>query len=282
MIEVHAPAKINLGLEILRKRPDGYHDINTLFAAVDLTDHLEIRRTDREVLCRVEGNATLAAESYDENLCTRAARLLLSELGVDGGVEIVLRKSIPIGAGLGGGSSDAAATLKGILQLFETELDPDRLARVALSIGSDVPFFLSGGLAVGGGQGEVLEPWSQRLPWHILLVNPGVHISTPEAFRLVGREGERSPSNLRRVIERALLDPALLATELINDFQEPVFQAWPEVEEIHHHIAMATNPLYSGMSGSGSTLFGLYNDRASAFDAAEHFPEHFTHVGTLG
>ena len=178
---------------------------NTIFAALDLTDRLEFTRTDGEVLCRVEGNDRLAAESSDENLCTKAARLLLSELSLGGGVEIFVRKSIPIGAGLGGGSSDAAATLRGVLDLYQAEIAPDQLTRIALSIGSDVPFFLDGGIAVGGGQGEVLEPLTDALPWYLLLVNPGVHISTPEAFPSCWTGG-RAEQNRLAWIDRACLD----------------------------------------------------------------------------
>lgn len=280
MLTRTAPAKINLGLEVLRRRPDGYHDINTIFATVDLVDRLSIRpRTDSKITCRVLGDERLATEGGEENLCARAARHLLEEGGVDRGVDIVLDKRIPTGAGLGGGSSDAAETLLAVREIFAIDVEDDRLREIGLQLGSDVPFFVDGGVALGGGQGEVLTPIDITLPWHLLLVNPGVHVPTPEAYRLIGRSDERPASDLVEIVRRGVDDPSILTNRLANDFQKPVFARWPEVAGVHKRLTAQTGVLFAGMSGSGSTLFGLFATRGDAERGAKEFGERFTHVG---
>lgn len=283
-IELQAPAKVNLGLEILRRRADGYHDLNTLFATVDLADTVVISRIDSpEVVFRVEGDSVLASEPAGGNLCVRAAELLLYEAGrTRVGLAINLVKRIPTGAGLGGGSSDAAATLRGVSKLLGLHVGESRLHTIALSLGSDVPFFLRGGVALAGGQGEKLESLDIDLPWSILLVNPGIHVPTPDAYRLVGREGERTGSDLVGLLRDAISDPELLRTRLRNDFERPIFDRWPQIAELYGRIASTADNLHTGMSGSGSTLFGLYAERGAAERAAGYFAEYFTHVGRLG
>ena len=280
MITRQAPAKINLGLEVLRRRPDGYHDINTIFATVDLFDRVVLRRVDGpEVTCSVVGDDRLAAEAGEENLCVRAARRLLEKVGLDVGVDMLLEKNIPTGAGLGGGSSDAAATLLGLRRLYDIDCSDEELREIGLELGSDIPFFIPGGLALGGGQGEVLTPIKLLLPWHIVLVNPGVHVPTPKAYGLVGRREERPSSDLVEVLRRGVTDPSLLADTLINDFQEPVFRTWPAIAERHERLASLPGVLYSAMSGSGSTLYGLFEERGAAEEAAGAFSSDWTHVG---
>lgn len=283
-IERKAPAKVNLGLEILRRRPDGYHDLNTLFATVDLVDTVVISRSDSPgVVCRVEGDPGLASEPAGSNLCVRAAELLLYEAGLTRvGLAIDLVKRIPTGAGLGGGSSDAAATLRGVSQLLGLHVGESRLHTIALSLGSDVPFFLRGGVALAGGQGEELEAIDIDLPWSILLVNPGIHVPTPEAYRIVGHVGERSATDLVGLIRSGIIDPEALRSRLVNDFELPVFNRWPEIAELYGCLRATDGNLYTGMSGSGSTLFGLYAERGAAERAAGHLADCFTHVGRLG
>ncbi len=283
-VELRAPAKVNLGLEILRRRPDGYHDLNTLFATVDLFDTLVISRKDSPgVGCRVRGDALLAAEPTGANLCVRGAELLLYEAGrTREGIAIDLVKNIPTGAGLGGGSSDAAATLRGVARLLGLHVGETRLHTIALSLGSDVPFFLQGGVALAGGQGEELEAIDIELPWTILLVNPGIHVPTAEAYRLVGREGERPATDLVARVRRGLTDPGSLGGALVNDFERPVFTHWPEIAELYGRLAATDGTVHTGMSGSGSTLFALYQEREAAERAAGYFAGYFTHVGRLG
>ncbi len=280
MITRTAPAKINLGLEVLRRRPDGYHEINTLFATIDLVDRLQLTpREDGAVTCRIVGDEKLAAEGEEENLCSRAARRLFEEAGSSRGVEIVLEKVIPTGAGLGGGSSDAAATLLGLRELFEIECNDARLREIGLELGSDIPFFINGGVALGRGQGEILTPVNVELPWHLLLVNPGIHVPTPKAYRLIGRSDERPGSDLVAKVRRGVDDPSTLPALMVNDFERPVFEEWPAIAAIHRRLAAQKGVLHAGMSGSGSTLFGLFAEQGEAVTAAREFGEYFTHVG---
>lgn len=277
-MNVQAPAKINLGLEVLRRRPDGYHDVNTIYAAVDLCDEVELRpRPDGEIVCRVEGNERLANEPAEENLCVRAARALRSTLEIEAGLTIDLRKRIPAGAGLGGGSSDAAAILRGAPSCWGRAASPDALLSLAAQLGSDVPFFLGNGLAHATSRGEVLRPLDLALPWAVLLVNPGIHISTPEAYGAVNRTGERPASDLSDAVRRGIDDPSSLRGTIVNDFENPIFARYPLLKEIK-------NRLYEGgaflalMSGSGSTLFGLFPKRMDAEAARSGFAECWTHV----
>jgi 4-diphosphocytidyl-2-C-methyl-D-erythritol kinase len=276
-LQLLAPAKINLGLEVLRRRPDGFHDINTIFAAIDLCDELLLRpRYDGIITCRVEGNDQL--ETDDRNLCVRAASALRASLGDRMlGLDIHLTKRIPIGAGLGGGSSDAASTLLGALRLWNGEADGIDLAGIALALGSDVPFFLHGGLAHATSRGELLTPIDLHLPYTLLLINPGIHIPTPWAYSAIGRTGERAASDLIGIVRHAADDPSRLGDELHNDFEAAVFAEHPLLQELKEGLYEA-GAVYAAMSGSGATLFGLFCDREDAVAGAGRFPEYWTAV----
>lgn len=267
-----APAKINLGLEVLRRRPDGYHDINTLFAAIDLFDRITLRpRKDSAILCTVPSHPRL--ETDPANLCVRAANLLRERAGRDvEGLDIRLEKHIPIGAGLGGGSSDAAAVLRGAARLWGMDLQAKsgEWTELASRLGSDVPFFLLGGMALGTSRGEVLAPVDLSLPFHLLLLLPGIHVATPWAYKSVGRTGERPASDLIASLRNGIADPSMLRGSLVNDFEAPVFAAHPLLGELKERLYRA-GALYASMSGSGSTLFGLFHDRKEALHAASAF-----------
>lgn len=270
-LTVCAPAKINLGLEVLRRRADGFHELNTLFATVNVADTLLLLpNREGEIACRVEGNRALAAEP--DNLVLRAARLLRERHGSpDLGARIDLYKEIPAGAGLGGGSSDAAATLLGLRTLWNLSATNGDLLDLAATLGSDVPFFIGGGLALGSGRGEILQPIPVDLPgWWVVLVNPGVHVPTPWAFRALDRQGERAPSDLRAALLAGVAAPESLRARLVNDFEQPVFAAHPQLAEIRNELYQQGAQL-ALMSGSGSTLFGLFTNRTKAERAAAQF-----------
>jgi len=280
-LTLRAPAKINLGLEVLRRRPDGFHDLNTLFATVGVEDTLTLLPNETgSVECRVEGNPALAAEP--DNLVVRAARLVRERWGTPGlGVSIRLHKAIPAGAGLGGGSSDAAATLLGLRSLWNLTLDDADLLALAATLGSDVPFFIHGGLALGSGRGEVLEPIDASVPdWWVTLVNPGIHIPTPWAFGALDRREERQASNLRAALDCALLEPHSMPRLFVNDFEPPVFAAYPELAAIRQEL-YRNGALLALMSGSGSTLFGLFPGRSDAERAAIHFGQYWCRVARM-
>ncbi len=264
------PCKINLGLRITEKRADGYHNLETLFYPVrGLCDLLEILPSAEEGIHFTSSGLAVDGPA-EANLCVRAARLL----GVDG-VRIHLRKNIPFGAGLGGGSSDAAATLAGINRVFDLGLSPDRLAEAALQLGSDVPFFLHDGPMIGRGRGEELTPFPLDLSgWHLVLIKPDLHSSTAEAYRAI------TPRRPGEPIEEILSLPVEAWRErLTNDFEEPLFAKYPLLGEIKARL-YDLGAAYAALSGSGSALFGLFRQPVEK----EHLTilsDHFIHAETL-
>ncbi len=264
---VRAPAKINLGLEVLRRRDDGYHDINTVFATLDFGDDLLLRwRHDGRVVCGVEGDDGLEAD--ERNLAVRAAMLLGRLVGTDApGVEIVLRKRIPVGAGLGGGSSDAAAVLRALPRLWQVDVPANSLHSIALELGSDVPFFLHGGFARATSRGERLEPLHLRLPWTVLLVNPGIHVPTGWAYSTLGIRPDRVASDFVAALRQGLVEPATLSGALSNDFERSIFAAHPRLAALKREIA-SLGALFTSMSGSGATMYGLFDTPDAAAHAA--------------
>ena len=184
-IRIPAYAKVNLRLEVLGKRADGYHELRTIFQTVSLHDTLRLKHSRQPgISLGVRGNATLSGEPVEKNLVYRAVDSLRRELKVRSGVEIVLEKKIPAGRGLGGGSSDAAAALLGYLRLTGKRMDTARLLAIAASLGADVPFFLFGGCALGVGKGEEIYPLPDLPKTSYLIISPKeIHVPTPDAYR---------------------------------------------------------------------------------------------------
>ncbi|MEX2189753.1 MAG: 4-(cytidine 5'-diphospho)-2-C-methyl-D-erythritol kinase [Bacteroidota bacterium] len=256
-----AYGKINLGLRILRKRSDGYHDIETVFHLIDLFDELSFRLHERDIIL----NSTASQLPTDSsNLCIRAAHLLRDLTGIQEGVEIVLKKNIPMGAGLGGGSADAAATLLTLTRLWNLEISPKELHTLAASLGSDVPFFLVGNTAYAISRGERLEPMTLRLPYWIVLVTPPVHVSTAWAYKMLGRDEHAVPlAGFKSILLEHANDQELLSRTLINDFERVVFEIHPEIREIKETM-LSEGAEVALMSGSGSSVFGLTKSEAIA------------------
>lgn len=257
-----AYAKINLGLFVLRKREDGYHDIATLFHRVDLYDEVELLPSPGISL----SVSSPAVPADDTNLCHRAARLLQEHLGVVQGVHLRLSKSIPVGAGLGGGSADAATVLLALPGFWGVQADPGLLASLALRLGSDVPYFLGSGPAVAHGRGEILERVRLTIPFTILLCFPGVSVSTEWAYGRV-QPGPSAP-DLAETVTAGMKDPALLAGRLRNDFEPAVLSAFPEVAAVKRAIVDG-GAVYASLSGSGSSVFGLFASPGAAQQTAE-------------
>ena len=248
---VKTPAKINLFLRVLERRLDGYHNIETLFQAVDLEDELIIEKTSGPSVLAVPGFPDLENE---ENLVTKAIRRLELQTGRDLPVRIQLNKNIPIAAGLGGGSTDAAAALLGVCSLFDLDFTEEALGQVTRSLGADVPFFLKGGSAVGEGVGDLLTPVDLPLDYGILLVNPGFSVSTAAVYKefSVSLTGPARNGKLWTVIEerRGLEDL------LCNDLQEVAERLHPEISEVR--FLLESNGLKKNlMSGSGPTIFAV-------------------------
>ena len=264
---LQTPAKINWVLEVLRRRDDGFHELALVFQAVDLWDELSFEKIQRGIEFSIaESPAPLAAD--ESNLVSKAARLFFTETGLREGARITLKKRIPLAAGLGGGSSDAAATLLGLNQLFETGLSDGILQALAAQLGSDVPFFLKGGTALGTGRGEILESWPPAPGISLVLANPGLELSTPKVYqsgKALWTDGRRA-GDFQKTLKSG--KAALLAADLFNGLEPAAFHLLPEVESLKNSILQA-GALGALVSGSGPTVFGLAGDRAQAREIAE-------------
>ena len=270
-----APAKINLFLEIPAKRSDGYHEIATLMTAIDLGDELTFAPHDSqiELIC---DNPHLS--SGPDNLIHRAARLLRSATGCGRGARITLKKRIPWAAGLGGGSSDAAATLLGLNDLWQLKLSREELAGFAAQLGSDVPFFLLGHAAWCTGRGEIVEPLPTCGELHFLLVKPTGGCATAEVYRRLELPGKPLDGT---AVKDALKcgDIQGIASNMSNRLQESAFGINPDVALLFDCLKK-TSCLGCLMSGSGSSLFALADGRSHASKLNEELDGLPTPVGT--
>jgi 4-diphosphocytidyl-2-C-methyl-D-erythritol kinase len=242
--------KINLGLHVTRKREDGYHDLETVFYPVPVKDVLEVVRS---------GHFTFALTGLpvngqtDNNLCVKAYQLLQKDFPGLPPVSIHLHKAIPMGAGLGGGSADGAFLLSMLNQKFHLHLTSEQLISYALQLGSDCPFFIINKPCFATGRGEVLSPVGLDLKeYRLVLVNPGIHVSTREAFStLTAKVPTRS-------LQDIICQPVAEWKEVLkNDFEEPVFRLYPAIEKIKFELYEA-GAVYASMTGSGSTVFGIF------------------------
>jgi len=259
-LTLRAPAKINRGLLVRGRRPDGYHEIETVLQMVSLYDEISLEEGEEGIDLTLTAPGLPAGE---ENLVVRAARLFYREIGSPPRLRIGLEKKIPVGAGLGGGSSDAAATLSGLNRLGGEPIAPERLMELAAKLGMDVPFFLFAATALATGRGEKLKRIpSPSPPLWVLLVHPGLHISTQEVYR--GVKLGLTTQNKHISIRRFLVTPfAGDPSEVVNDLEQVTFEAYPRLREIKESI-LELGALEGAMSGSGSTLFGIFPDRETA------------------
>ena len=264
-IRVGAPAKLNLYLHVTGRRGDGYHELDSLVTFTSLADTLEIAPADSPGLT-VSGPFADALDAGD-NLAARAAAALAERMGRPAGVRIALDKRIPVAAGLGGGSADAAAVLRGLARLWR--LGPEHavaLQDVALSLGADVPVCLASRAARMTGIGERLRPPPRLPPFAALLVNPGVPVPTGRVFK-----ARRGPFSAENPIDEAPQDAPALAALLStrrNDLEQPARAEAPEIGRVLARLAEAPGCLLARMSGSGGTCFGLFADEAAAAGAA--------------
>ena len=247
-------AKLNLGLRILRKREDGYHDLETVFYPIPIKDALEILPS-KTLKLNVTGIPVKGKQ--EENLCIKAYQLLKQEFPNLPAVEINLHKTIPMGAGLGGGSSDAAFMLRLLNEKFELELSQEKLILAASEIGSDCAFFIVNEPCIARGRGEQLQKIKLDLsPYTILVVNPGIHIDTSWAFSQTNSKKQNEGSNISQLIHEK---PSGWKGLLKNDFEELVIANYPLVAEIKN-ILYEKGAVYAAMTGSGSTVFGLFSN----------------------
>jgi 4-diphosphocytidyl-2-C-methyl-D-erythritol kinase len=264
-IAVAAPAKLNLYLHVTGRRQDGYHELDSLVVFTDIHDTIEVRPSAALSL-KVEGPFRVALGDPTENIVLDAARALAEAAGVEPTARITLVKRLPVAAGIGGGSSDAAATLRALSDLWSVALPADELAALALTLGADVPVCLAGNPAFVGGIGEGLTPAPQLPPVPIVLANPLRALSTPKVFE--AREGPFSaPARFDQVPMDAAALAGLLA-ERRNDLTEAAVALVPEVAALLLALEAVPGTLLARMSGSGATCFALYEDETAAARAA--------------
>jgi 4-diphosphocytidyl-2-C-methyl-D-erythritol kinase len=251
-------AKINIGLSVTEKRSDGFHNIETVFYPISLCDILTIEpdiattATDEKLAFTCEGETVIGDKPYD-NLCCKAYRLLDADYDLPP-TSIRLYKTIPAGAGLGGGSSDASYTLMALNSLYQLNISTDRLALYASCLGSDCAFFLQHNPAFGTGKGDILEPVSLSLAdYHILLVKPPVSVSTAAAYSaVIPRKAEY---HLPELIQFPVSN---WRNTVVNDFEASVFRKFPEIGKIKERL-YEEGAVYASMSGSGACVFGIFN-----------------------
>ena len=282
-VTVPSLAKLNLDLRVLYKRLDGYHELRTIFQTVSLRDTLVIdfepaRRS------RIELNSSI---DIPDNLVVRAAQLAADELKIQADVRISLKKKIPMGAGLGGGSSNAAAVLIALTALAGKQVALPQLLQLGKQLGSDVPFFFHGGTALGLGRGTELYPLPDQPPRPALIVATGVHVSTAEAYRVLSRKAQdeealpvtnalTSPRKSPilgefQAVAWKLDQPDFPRLRFVNDFEEPVFKTHQSLAAVARKLRrLGAQP--AQMTGSGSAIFGVFGTAHESEAVARHFP----------
>ena len=275
-LTVPSLAKINLDLRVLHKRNDGYHELRSLFQTIRLKDTVNIRFES----ARRSEFVLDSSVDIPDNLVLRAAKLVSEELNIKARVRFRLRKNIPMGAGLGGGSSNAAAVLIALPALAGKRIPMGRLIEWAERLGSDVPFFLLGGTAVGIGRGTELYPLEDQPRRHVLVVSTGVHVSTGDAYKRLNRQ--TVPSTLTSPLDLPILREFqtiawtldrsdLRQIPFANDFEKPVFETHGEIPAVVRRLRRAgAKPVL--MTGSGSAVFAIFETAVQAKTAAQLFP----------
>lgn len=261
-------SKINIGLNILDKRPDGFHNLETVFVPIQLKDSLEIIRAKENTGVTFSQSGFAVDGNADDNLCVKAYHLLKKDFPQLPSIQMHLHKTVPMGAGLGGGSADAAFTLQMLNDKFHLGLSTNQLIQYSLSLGSDCPFFIINKPCFASGRGEILTPLELSLKgYHLVLINPGIHVNTGWAFARL-KTGNRVSKKLSEHITAPVADWRNL---IGNDFEEPVFTAHPSLKEIKENL-YNKGALYAAMSGSGSSIFGLFTSPA---DINFNLPSHW-------
>lgn len=281
-------AKVNLGLRILGKRPDGYHDIETIFKLIGLHDRIMMRRNASGRLSLTSSNPDLATD--ETNIITKAVRILEQRIGQPLGMDIHVTKTIPMGAGLGGGSSNGAAVLAGLTRWMQLDIPDDQLMDLGAQLGSDVPFFVGcylgkGTTARGRGRGEILDYFECNLGGRLVLIYPRIHVSTAWAYAnfskyLRGENGAKKSSfSLTNKVESIMFSPLLDKSLFFGNDFEPLVLANHDEIRVARDSLMANQPVLCQMSGSGSSVFALFENDESvmpgSFTGMDVFRTHF-------
>lgn len=264
-------SKVNIGLKITGRRRDGYHTIHTVFQELDFGDRLSLEK--RTAGCSLSSNVGWLPVDQN-NICHQAYSVLKSARPDLGGVSIHIEKNVPSGAGLGGGSANAAATLRGINELYDLNITPAELEKLGVVIGADVPFFIRGGTQIGNGIGDILTPVSPAVQGFYVLVFPKVSISTAWAYGKVKNILQESVETIK--FTRFFSEKYTSFEIFENDFERIVIPAYPEIGTIKEKL-LDLGAGFASLSGSGSTVFGIFNEEVSAREAELSFlPSHKT------
>lgn len=250
-----ANAKINIGLFIRGRRPDGYHELQTLFYPIpQLYDDIEVGKQDAGLSTTLTATGLEGIGPVEDNLCYRAWAALAKADNRVGPVHIRLHKRIPMGAGLGGGSADAAAVLMAVDELFGLQLGKEKLRQIGLQLGADVPFFIENRPMLAKGIGERLEEFAINIPYRIELVTPPVHSNTAEAYRGLDLAATTQHADLRQLLRQPI---GQWRDNVKNDFEPSVFARYPQLAQLKQDL-YNRGAVYAAMSGSGSALFGFF------------------------
>lgn len=270
IVRLSAFAKVNLCLHVVGKLPDGYHELRTVFQSISLHDSLELElSSSREIALEVKDSALPADSS---NLVWRAIKALRGELGLRQGVRARLTKRIPVARGLGGGSSDAAAALLGVLRLTRRELPLPHLLEIASSLGADVPFFLLGGRALGVHRGDEIYPLPDLPGRTLLVVSPrSIGVSTRDAYSWLDQQ-LTTPAATSKMWSFCALCWSRQSGGLLNDFEAAVFSRHPRLGQIKRRL-LREGAAEAALAGSGSAVFGVFRNPAQARRAARAFPD---------
>lgn len=264
-LRLNAHAKINLTLDVLSRRPDGYHEVEMIMQSIALHDTLEMEPAPKDIVLTVSG---LPVTANQDNLVLKAARLLQQQAGIETGAAIHLHKEIPVAAGLAGGSTDAAAALKGLNQLWDLGLHEDQLLKLAARLGADVSFCLMGGTAIARGVGEILTPLPPAPAFGVVLVKPAFGVSTAEVYGGLDLANLGPRPDTRAMIEALHKgDIERVSRELCNVLESVTLKLHPELHSIKERMQKAGCQGVL-MSGSGPTIFGLTTDQEAAADIA--------------
>ncbi len=275
-VKLNSYAKVNLGLKLLHKRVDGYHDISTVFQEIDLYDEITISRSSNSAL---EFNSNVDWLKNDQhNLCVIAYNRIKDLYGI-GGVDINLVKNISKGSGLGSGSSNAAAVMKGLRKIFNLKITDTELEKISVEIGADVPFFIRGATQIGEGIGEKLSDVKCTIDGLFLIITPDISIDTKWAYSQIKNVLDNAASSTKfsdSFCGKTISLDTLKFFE--NDFESVVFPTYPEIGVIKSEL-IALGAKFASLSGSGSTVFGIFDDNAKINKAFSHFsPMHKTHI----
>ena len=271
MIKVEGNAKINLTMDILGKRPDGYHEVAMVMQSIGLSDTVEMEKTDGPIELTINVPWLKADE---KNLAWRAAALIKEEYKLAGGVRMKLTKRIPVAAGLAGGSTDAAAVLRGMKELYALDISEERLCELGAQLGSDIPFCLLGGTMLSTGRGEVLKRLPDLPATWVVLAKPRISVSTAWAYQNYDAQGAKEhPDNERIQQEIARGDRKAVAGLLCNVLESVTIKKYDVISQ-YKQMMMQQGAMASMMSGSGPTVFGLAESKETADRIATHMREH--------